>query len=179
MRAHVSASIFVAIALAASLAFGISATTNAQDKAKGSAFDQIRALAGDWAGTMSHGEKNAKEATVSYRVTSGGSAVVETLGAGTDHEMVTVYHKDGEGLMLTHYCMIGNQPRMRAESAGEGKKLEFKFAGGANIKSDRDAHMHDLTIEFLGADHIRSSWSFYKDGKAVETAVFDMKRKKK
>ena len=49
--------------------------------------------------------KDAHEATVTYKVTSGGSAVVETIGPGTEHEMVTVIHPDGDDLMLTHYCM--------------------------------------------------------------------------
>ena len=52
-----------------------------------------------------------------YAVTAAGSAVVETVFPGTEHEMVTVYHADGSDLVLTHYCMEGNQPRMRAKAA--------------------------------------------------------------
>ena len=35
---------------------------------------------------------------------------------GTGHAMTTVYHLDGRDLVLTHYCMGGNQPRMRAKT---------------------------------------------------------------
>ena len=53
-----------------------------------------------------------------YRVTAAGSAVMEVLFPGTDHEMVTVYHQDGDDLILTHYCAAGNQPRMKCRRVG-------------------------------------------------------------
>ena len=49
------------------------------------------------------------------RTTGGGSAVTETLFPGTAHEMMSVYHMDGDDLVLTHYCAGGNQPRMMLE----------------------------------------------------------------
>jgi hypothetical protein len=179
MSRKMSLSVCAVTVLALGVALGH--TAGAQEKAKASAFDLLRGLAGDWTGTATFGKAgHDKEVHVNYRVTSGGSAVVETLGAGSEHEMVTVFHKDGDDLMLTHYCMIGNQPRMRTERpAADAKKLAFKFAGAANIKSEKDPHMHDLTIEFLAPDHIRSSWTMFKDGKPAETAVFDFKRKTK
>lgn len=68
-------------------------------------------------------------------------------------------------LVLTHYCLLHNQPRMRAKRDGSPDKLEFQFAGGTNIKSEKDQHMHDLTLEILSDDHIKATWSMYKDGK--------------
>jgi hypothetical protein len=116
---------------------------------------------------------------VTYKVTSGGSAVVETLGPGSEHEMVTVFCQDGDDLVLTHYCALGNQPRMKAEKSDGTKKIAFKFTGAGNLKSAQDMHMHDLTIEFLSDDHIKTAWTMYKDGKADSTSIFDLKRKKK
>ena len=167
------------LALAA-LALALAADGRAAEpeKAKASQLDKLKRLAGDWTGkAMMHG-KDAHDAAVTYRVTSGGSAVMETLFPGTEHEMVTVYHQDGDDLVLTHYCMLHNQPRMRARRDGSPDKLEFQFAGGSNIKSDKDQHMHDLTLEILGDDHIKATWSMYKDGKKAHTATFDLKRKK-
>src|SRR6266852_3683982 len=163
----------VAIALA-----GLALNARAQDKEKGksSQLDQIKKLAGEGAGKGKHGD-HEMDATVSYKVTSGGTAVMETLGAGSEHEMVTLYTQDGDDLVLTHYCMLGNQPRMRAERDGAADKLAFKFTGAGNLKSDMDPHMHDLTLEILGDDHIKATWTMYKDGKPAETATFDMKRK--
>jgi hypothetical protein len=165
--------------LAAVALFGLGLIASADEKAKSkiAPMDRLKSLAGEWSGKADHGDQK-HEATVSYKVTSGGTAVMETLGPGTEHEMVTVFHQDGDSIALTHYCMIGNQPRMKAEKNDDSKKLSFKFTGAGNLKSDRDAHMHDLTIEFLADDHIKSTWTFYKDGKEDSKATFDMKRKK-
>jgi hypothetical protein len=166
--------------LAAALVIGLVSSARAEDNAKGKAsqLDLLKKLAGEWTGKAAHGELT-HEATVTYKVTSGGSAVVETLGPGSEHEMVTVFHQDGDDLVLTHYCALGNQPRMKAEKGDGTKKLAFKFTGAGNLKSDQDMHMHDLTIEFLDDDHIKTTWVLYKDGKASETSTFDLTRKKK
>ena len=110
---------------------------------------------------------------------SPGSAVVETLFPGTGHEMVTVYHLDGDDLVLTHYCALKNQPRLRAERTNDPKKIAFKFVGATNVKSDRDRHMHDMTFHFLDADHIKVEGSAYEDGKQCEAMTFNLTRKKK
>src|SRR5712692_3788414 len=93
----------VAVAIVA-LATG----ARAEDKQKGKApqLDQLKTLAGEWTGKGKHAD-HEMDATVSYKVTSGGTAVMETIGAGSDHEMVTLYTQDGDDLVLTHYCMLG------------------------------------------------------------------------
>ena len=48
-----------------------------------------------------------------------------------------------------------------------------------NLKSDQDPHMHNMTLEILSDDHIKATWTFYKDGKPEGDAMFDFKRKKK
>jgi hypothetical protein len=80
--------------------------------------------------------------------------------------MVTVYHADGDDLVLTHYCMEGNQPRMRAKGP-TGSRFEFAFDGGANIDPKRDRHMHSARVELSGADEIRSEWTELAEGKTV------------
>jgi hypothetical protein len=163
-------------ALAVSLTVG--ARAQEEGKAKASQLDALKRLAGDWTCKMKHGDVE-HDSTVSYKVTSGGSAVQETIACGTEHEMVTMYCQDGDDLVLTHYCMLGNQPRMRAERDGSADKLTFKFTGAGNLKSEKAPHMHDMTLEILGDDHVKASWTMYKDGKPAETATLDMTRKKK
>ncbi len=136
-------------------------------------FDKLKALAGDW--TKSGGDGSV-EAT--YRVTAGGSAVMETLFPGTPHEMVTVFTVDRGDLVLTHYCAEGNQPRMKADRGGDASSIAFRFVGGGNIKSPNDGHMHEASFAFKDADHLTSTWQFYKDGKPGEKAEFDLVRKK-
>ena len=168
---------FVAMAAAVVI---LATSARAQDKGKGKAsqLDQVKRLAGEWTGKMKHGE-HEMDATATYRITSGGTAVIETLGPGSEHEMVTMYNQDGDDLVLTHYCMLGNQPRMKADKSGGTNKLAFKFAGAGNLKSDLDMHMHDMTLEIVDDDHIKTTWTLYKDGKPSEKATFDLKRTKK
>jgi hypothetical protein len=137
--------------------------------------DQFKQLAGDWVGKDPH---EGKDMLVNYKVTSNGSAVVETIGPGTDHEMVTVIHPDGQDLMLTHYCALGNQPKMKAKTRGDDKKVAFEFIGATNMKSDKDMHMHSVTFTFVDKDNLRAEWTHYMDGKEAGTVAFDMKRKK-
>src|SRR5438132_14283366 len=82
------------------VSFALDAKVQSDDKAEASRLDVLKRLAGDWVGKAKHGSQE-HDATASYKVTSGGSAVVETLFGGTEHEMVTVYHHDGDDLVLT------------------------------------------------------------------------------
>jgi hypothetical protein len=166
------------ILLCAALAVTVAAQARPPVKAANHpGFEQFKALAGDWAGKAKMDGKEI-DATVTYKVTSGGSAVVETLGPGTAHEMVSVIHPDGDHLVLTHYCAIGNQPSMKAIESPDSKKIEFKFDHATNMKSDKDMHMHDVTFTFVDKDTLKAEWTHYTDGKPAGTAVFDFKRKK-
>ena len=79
-------------------------------KQTNSQFVMLKKLAGDWSGTARHGDHPASETTISYRLTSNGSALMETMFCESDHEMITMYHCHGDDVILTHYCAIGNQP---------------------------------------------------------------------
>ena len=115
-------------------------------------FDQLKKLQGEWIdldGVV--GPKGAVLAT--YRLTGGGTAVIETMFPGSNHEMTTVYHRDGKDIALTHYCSGGTQPRMRASSPS-GNVLTFAYDGGTNFNPAKDDHMHNGRIEFISADEI-------------------------
>ena len=140
--------------------------------------DVVKRLAGDW---VQVGEDGQPTETVmsTVKVTAGGSAVLEILFPGTDHEMVTVYHEDGPHLMLTHYCVKGNQPRMRALPESTEKRVVFRLTDGTNMKSEKDAHMHQGTIVWESDDHIRTEWLMYENGEQTYAAKFNLMRKTK
>jgi len=149
------------------------------------AFAKIKTLVGDWKGEIS-GEHGAKEdgehkkveAIVTYRLTGAGSALVETQGPGTQHEMVSVYHLDGDDLRMTHYCAAGNQPRMKLDRANSAPDhLIFVFDGGTNLDPQKDLHIHGLEITFQKDDHIKSAWEAYTEGKSAGITAFAMTRK--
>jgi hypothetical protein len=141
-------------------------------------FERFKQLAGEWV-SKAPDDLGGKEVHVTYKVTAGGSAVVETIMPGLEHEMITVITKDGDDLVLTHYCMLGNQPHMKAEGKGDDKKVAFKFTSAGNMKSEKEQHMHAVTFTFVDKDTLKAEWTHYKDGKeAGPPAVFEAKRKK-
>jgi hypothetical protein len=151
-------------------------------------FEKLKQLAGEWvaadepnapAGEKKDEKKADAPAPICiYRTVSAGTAVQETLFPGTPHEMVTMYYLDGKDLVLTHYCALGNQPKMRAEAPADPTKLVFKFAGGTNVNPEKDAHMHDLTLTFVAPDRLRAEWTHYDNGKSTGVKTFEMSRKK-
>jgi hypothetical protein len=87
------------------------------------AFARLKTLAGEW-----EAETRMGKAHLSYEVIAGGTALVEKETAEKMAAMLTVYHLDGERLLMTHYCMAGNQPRMQAKAFNpESGELEFQF----------------------------------------------------
>ena len=140
------------------------------------AFEKFRDLAGDWVGT----EKgpNGGDVAINFKLTAGGTSVVETEFPGTDMEMVTVIHPDGDDLALTHYCMVGNQPQMKAPGKLDGNKVAFKFVKVTNLTDETAMHMHDVTYTFIDKDTISSEWTHYVGGKSAGNVVFNLKRKK-
>jgi len=167
------------------LLLALAAWAGADDKkepagAKHAGLERIKKLAGEWLATDDKGKPTTQLVSV-FKVTAGGSAVHETIFPGTDHEMVTVYHLDGPDLILTHYCMLGNQPRMKADPKSPANQLRFQFTGGSNLKPEKDLHMHEGTIIFVDDDHIESTWVAYKDGKpdADHKVTMKLVRKKK
>ncbi len=138
------------------------------------AWNQLLSLAGEWEGTAA-----GKTATVTYTVISGGSALMETMRPpAPEPGMVTIYHRDGDGLVATHYCSMGNQPRMRASGTSpDGKSIPFRFADITNLKPG-GSHIKDLTVTFEDANHFTAEWISVFDGKE-ESAIFKWTRKQK
>ena len=138
---------------------------------------KIKLLAGYWSGTSQEANGTTQPAKVEYRVTSGGSAVVETLFAGTDHEMVSVYHDRNGKLDLTHYCMLGNQPELALTSAEPGR-LDLSLSADSPITAS-EPHMHALSLSWADADHLTQTWTYYEQGKAAGTTTITLAREQK
>src|SRR5258705_1752627 len=122
---------------------------------KNAGLERFAQLAGEWVGKGTHGDIE-HEARIVYKVTSGGSAVVETIDPGGPHEMVTVIHADGDALALTHYCMLGNQPHMKAVPKSGDNKVAFEFVKATNLKSDKDMYMRSVTFTFMDRDTLKT-----------------------
>ncbi len=142
------------------------------------ALERLKQLVGDWEAVGSSEFAEKGKVAVRYKLTGGGTAVAETDFPDTPHEMLTVYHQDGDQLVMTHYCAAGNQPRMRARPGADKDEIVFEFTGGGNLNPEKDFHIHGGKIRFLGADRIHSEWTAYRAGKPAATHGFDLVRKK-
>jgi hypothetical protein len=137
------------------------------------AFDSIKKLQGTWV-TVDPMKPGDKPWTTIFKTTSGGSAVMETLAAGSEHEMVNLYTTGDAGVVMTHYCHMGNQPRMKLTGVKDGA-MSFAFVDGGNIPNRNAPHMDSMTLT-PSADKLSETWTFYADGKATETVTFNFKK---
>ena len=66
-----------------------------------------------------------------------------------------MYHADKGKLMLTHYCKLGTEPRMR---------VDIPEGDATNLAQPTDAHMHNMSLTLLDRDHFTQEWVLSKDG---------------
>ena len=136
--------------------------------------EKMKSLAGTWV-TADKDGKPTEEVVSVIKLTAGGSAVVETLFPGQPHEMVSVYTADGSNLAMTHYCVIGNQPRMKGTLSPSADQIKFEFAGGSNLDPKKDKHMHGATLTIVDADHINIEGEGWENGAPAKEMCAGMK----
>ena len=153
----------LSISLVAMLAEGGEPARTPSGEEARAAFERIKSLAGSWEGRSTKGWRE----NLRYQVIAGGSAVLETsFEAHPGEEMATVFHMDGDRLVLTHYCVAKNQPRLEATSISDGgTRIVFTFRDGGNIPTRDKGHMDSAVMTFDGPDRITARWSWYQDGK--------------
>jgi len=135
------------------------------------AFARLKALAGDWQADTAKGP-----AHVRYELIAGGSVLLEHDSMPGHDEMLTAYHLDGDKLVLTHYCMAGNQPHMVAQSFdGESGELDFALSGGANLNAG-PGHMQNARFRLISADRFDAVWNFLKNDKTSISEDFHYTR---
>ena len=161
---------------------GAAAVASAQEKGAGtktSAIAQtpewlaIKSLVGSWGGVVEI-EGKPVPTSVEMRLTGDGSAVMHVMDKDTPHEMVTMFHPDGERLLATHYCAAHNQPRMALVPSAAANQVAFSFLDGTNIGPGEE-HMRSVTFTFTDADHHEEAWT---SSGSPKPAIFRFARKK-
>jgi len=133
------------------------------------AFARLKTLVGEWEADTQMGKTH-----LSYELIAGGTALMEKETGEKMPAMLTVYHLDGDRLLLTHYCMAGNQPRMQARAFNpDSGELEFEFLDATNL-TDGAGHMHNARFRFVDHDHLATTWDFFESGqkKFTESAQY-------
>src|SRR5271165_2705081 len=118
---------------------------NAQTDAQ-KAFATIKSMPGTWEGKASDG----RALQVTFRVVSGGSAVMSEIQGHGPENMISMFHMDGSNkLLMTHYCGSGNQPRMQASVSPDGKTFTFNFVDATNLATPDAGHMQKMVLTVL------------------------------
>ena len=153
------------------LLIGLSAYS--QSKPAGG-FDRLKSLVGEWQATREDG----KPVTSSFRLVSNDTALEETFQSDKDHEMVTLYTPDEGRLAMTHYCSMGNQPRLETPVvSATSDEFVFSFIGATNLASPEDQHMHRMVVQIDDADHFSETWTLRAKGHDTKE-TFNFVRKK-
>lgn len=98
-----------------------------KDKTDQEVFESLKLLVGKW-------RHESKNEVIDYSLISRDSALVENW-SWPDRGVsgMTVYHMDGDKLMATHYCPVGNQPRLIFDSTTDDGKHVFNFDSATNL----------------------------------------------
>ena len=138
-------------------------------------FELVKELVGTWQGSKQTLD-GQEIITVEYILTAKGTAVIERMYPGTPKEMVSIYAQDGHQMVMTHYCLLGNQPRMRTGSPVNGNSMTLSYIDGTGMRSFHDKHMHELTLTFIDDRHINHEWTVFENGQKKSTHTFAFAR---
>jgi hypothetical protein len=134
-----------------------------QSEAK-KAFAKLKTLEGSWQGTVMNIPLN-----FTIRAVSSGTAILHegnTSAEGPPKQEITMFYRDGDRLLATHYCDAGNRTNMEGKLSTDEKTIEFSFL--EVVGSTRGGYVKDLKISLVDADHHVTAMTFIMpDGKPV------------
>lgn len=106
-----------------------------------SAFASLKSLVGTWR----NADQPASPLRVRFSLTARGTVLVEEWTAAGRPHSLTLYHRDGDGLIATHYCPQGNQPRLAWRPGGS--TIRFAFRDATDLDPATESHQHDLAFD--------------------------------
>lgn len=118
-----------------------------------SPLDSFKKLQGTWS-IRSAGK--ALEMQMSYQLASKDSIVTEQFG-----RELSVFAMDGAALVMTHYCNVGNQPRLRLKQPTTFNIYEFDLYEIVSPEGAPTDHVEKIIYQFLsdGRIDLRIIWS--------------------
>ncbi len=131
-------------------------------------FETLKMLIGDWQVTHDHG----RISTVNYEMRCNNSVIVETWALKPGIDSLTLYHMDGDDFIATHYCPLGNQPRLLFTGL-EGGKYKFETQSVANLTDPARDHCRAFDFEIVGKDTVWRSEIYAEENiETTESGVF-------
>ena len=174
MKIHIATLTLFAMSAASAFAGDVRPATSSTATPAAAAFERLKSLVGQWEADSSIGKMQ-----VTYELASGGHVLLEHVYAGQHDNMVTAYYLDGDKLALTHYCELGNEPRMVARRIDLGTgEIAFDFTGADNLASADAQHMHSATLRLGDANHFTAAWTLFENAKPKLTVTAQYTRVK-
>ena len=133
-------------------------------------FERLKSLVGTWRGAWSDG----RSVGLTYRLSAGGTVVVENWALSPTRESLTLYHMDKGALLATHYCPQGNQPRLRLTDVA-ADRMSFVFRDVTDLEPPTESHQHAFSLRFDGPNRIARRET-YRSGKTDETDTVAFQR---
>ena len=149
--------ILLFLMLAASAAIGSSET----------AFETFKGFAGKWA--IRSGQKTLP-IEMTYESGSKDSIVTEQFG-----KELSVFYRDGQRLLMTHFCNAGNQPRLQLRENTQPGVFEFQMFDITNLPS-ADADHVERVIYRVVDDKTIDLEIVWQHGKSEESEKYTLTR---
>lgn len=135
------------------------------------AFQRLETLTGEWRSLDAPGGV----IRVSYKLIANGHALVESWDMGRGRTSMTVYHRDGDTLLATHYCPLGNQPRLKFAPTATTDRIGFHFLDATNLSSPSDEHAYSFSFDLSGRDRVVRT-EIYRRGEGAESSSLTLVR---
>ncbi len=129
-------------------------------------FEKVAALAGEWR------VQERPSLRIVFEPTAGGSVIIERWMVGERMHSMTVYHRDGERLIATHYCPQGNQPRLASTAAG-ADGVSFAFLDATDL-DPRESFQHDLSFSWNAGGTVSRAETYWGPQGAEEETVLTL-----
>lgn len=129
------------------------------------AFEKMKTLAGSWQGTIMDISIN-----FTIRAASSGTVILHegnTDGGGPPNHEITMFYRDGDRLLATHYCDAGNRAQLEGKMSPDGNTIDFNFLDVAG--STKGGLVKRMVITMIDADHHAVGVTFIMpNGKPIE-----------
>ncbi|WP_106511121.1 hypothetical protein [Allosphingosinicella deserti] len=149
----------VSIALAACLP-AVAAPPGPSQNLVAAQFDGMKALVGIWRPA----DATDSPLRIRFSLTAGGTVLVEEWTRNGRPHSLTLYHRDGAGLIATHYCPQGNQPRLTLLPTSQGRLLRFEYRDATDLDPENESHVTALAFDLSDPALLLRSESYRKRG---------------
>lgn len=153
----IKATSFIAFALSST---SIAAPNAASPEPSAAHFDELKTLVGVWR----QADRPSSPLRVRFSLTAGGTVLMEEWLRGSQHHSLTLYHRDGNRTIATHYCPQGNQPRLVLTRPANDRTLRFSFADATDLDSERESHVVALSFDLSDRERIVRSETYREAG---------------